>query len=148
MQVCRLWSSIGTSDTVQWNYCVQLLPLWLAPNMVTLIGFLFIIANVILLLFEVPDLVGPVRLAMLQTLLFGLTPTCRLRHGCTLALPSGFGCESHSKAPACPSLLSECRTGTPPWTTSTGNKREEPTNPADLASFSSEPHPIAPAQAL
>ena len=44
----------------QWNAFVELLPLWLAPNMVTLLGFLFIIANVGLVLVYVPDLVGPV----------------------------------------------------------------------------------------
>ena len=44
---------------------MKLLPLWLAPNMVTLIGFFFIIANVALLLIEVPDLVGPVRVTIL-----------------------------------------------------------------------------------
>ena len=37
------------------------MPLWLAPNMVTLIGFFFIIANVGLLAIFMPDLVGPVR---------------------------------------------------------------------------------------
>ncbi len=36
------------------------MPLWLAPNMVTLIGFFFIIANVALLAIYMPDLVGPV----------------------------------------------------------------------------------------
>ena len=39
---------------------VELLPMWLAPNMVTLIGFFFIIANVGFLGLLVPDLVGPV----------------------------------------------------------------------------------------
>lgn len=31
-----------------WEGCVKLLPLWLAPNMVTLIGFVFVIANVLM----------------------------------------------------------------------------------------------------
>lgn len=35
--------------------------MWVAPNMVTLLGFFFIIGNVILLEVNVPDLVGPVR---------------------------------------------------------------------------------------
>ena len=43
----------------QWNACVEFLPLWLAPNMVTLIGFFFIIANVVLLELVDPDLLGP-----------------------------------------------------------------------------------------
>lgn len=45
----------------QWNAFVQLLPLWLAPNMVTLIGFFFILGNIGLLVVFMPDLVGPVR---------------------------------------------------------------------------------------
>ncbi|KAL8649568.1 MAG: hypothetical protein Q9210_004322 [Variospora velana] len=42
-----------------WNGFVELLPLWLAPNMVTLLGFFCILANVILLEIFMPDLVGP-----------------------------------------------------------------------------------------
>ncbi|GIZ43037.1 hypothetical protein CKM354_000628100 [Cercospora kikuchii] len=42
-----------------WNFCVEFLPLWLAPNMVTLIGFFFIIANVGLQQLADPGLVGP-----------------------------------------------------------------------------------------
>lgn len=42
-----------------WNFMVELLPLWLAPNMVTLLGFFFILANVILLEIFIPDLIGP-----------------------------------------------------------------------------------------
>ncbi|KMU92638.1 sn-1,2-diacylglycerol cholinephosphotransferase [Coccidioides immitis H538.4] len=42
-----------------WNAFVELLPLWLAPNMVTLIGFMFIIGNLLVLEVFVPDLVGP-----------------------------------------------------------------------------------------
>jgi ethanolaminephosphotransferase len=45
----------------QWNASVELLPLWLAPNMVTLLGFMFIVGNVALLEIYVPDLKGPVR---------------------------------------------------------------------------------------
>ena len=44
----------------QWNGFVELLPLWLAPNMVTLLGFFFILGNVALLEIFVPDFVGPV----------------------------------------------------------------------------------------
>lgn len=39
---------------------MELLPLWLAPNMVTLLGFFFILGNVLLLVIFMPDLVGPV----------------------------------------------------------------------------------------
>ncbi|KAF2234441.1 Choline/ethanolaminephosphotransferase [Viridothelium virens] len=42
-----------------WNAFVNVLPLWLAPNTVTLLGFFFILGNVGLLAIYVPDLVGP-----------------------------------------------------------------------------------------
>jgi ethanolaminephosphotransferase len=45
---------------VQWNGFVELLPLWIAPNLVTLLGFFFILGNVVLLELYIPDLVGPV----------------------------------------------------------------------------------------
>jgi hypothetical protein len=34
--------------------------MWIAPNLVTLLGFFFILGNVALLEVYVPDLVGPV----------------------------------------------------------------------------------------
>lgn len=34
--------------------------MWIAPNLVTLLGFFFILGNVALLEIYVPDLVGPV----------------------------------------------------------------------------------------
>jgi ethanolaminephosphotransferase len=34
--------------------------MWLAPNMVTLLGFLFIVGNVMLIEVYMPDFVGPV----------------------------------------------------------------------------------------
>ncbi|KAK9237402.1 CDP-alcohol phosphatidyltransferase-domain-containing protein [Lipomyces kononenkoae] len=42
-----------------WNYCASLMPLWLAPNVITLIGLIFIYINVLCILIYVPDLVGP-----------------------------------------------------------------------------------------
>ncbi|KOS21650.1 putative CDP-alcohol phosphatidyltransferase class-I family protein [Escovopsis weberi] len=42
-----------------WNAFVEFLPLWIAPNMVTLLGFFFILANVGLMTVYIPDLVGP-----------------------------------------------------------------------------------------
>ncbi|KAL5336740.1 CDP-alcohol phosphatidyltransferase-domain-containing protein [Aspergillus crustosus] len=42
-----------------WNAFVELLPLWLAPNMVTLLGFLFIVGNIMLIELYMPDLIGP-----------------------------------------------------------------------------------------
>lgn len=41
-----------------WNASVELLPLWLAPNMVTLLGFFFVLGNVLLLEVMNPDMVG------------------------------------------------------------------------------------------
>ncbi|KAJ5630456.1 uncharacterized protein N7484_010556 [Penicillium longicatenatum] len=42
-----------------WNAFVELLPMWMAPNMVTLLGFVWIVANVFLIVFFMPDLLGP-----------------------------------------------------------------------------------------
>lgn len=41
-----------------WNACVEFLPLWLAPNMVTLLGFFCIIFNVLLLTIYEPTMDG------------------------------------------------------------------------------------------
>ena len=57
---CPYISDIVPISPGQWNAFVELLPLWLAPNMVTLLGFFFILTNVIFLEIWVPDLVGPV----------------------------------------------------------------------------------------
>jgi ethanolaminephosphotransferase len=45
---------------LKWNAFVELLPLWLAPNMVTLLGFVFVVVNVAFVELFMPDLVGPV----------------------------------------------------------------------------------------
>lgn len=45
---------------------MQLLPLWLAPNMITLLGFFFILSNVIALVIFMPDMVGPVCFPLLE----------------------------------------------------------------------------------
>lgn len=42
--------------------------MWMAPNMVTLLGFVWIVANVFLIEIAVPDMVGPVSLQ--QNILF------------------------------------------------------------------------------
>lgn len=44
-----------------WSWAVTLFPLWMAPNLITLLGFLFVIANFILSYLYSPDLlrVGP-----------------------------------------------------------------------------------------
>ncbi|ROT34977.1 choline/ethanolaminephosphotransferase [Sodiomyces alkalinus F11] len=55
-----------------WNAAVNFLPLWLAPNMVTLIGFMFILANIGLLVIVMPDLVGPAPSWVYYSFAFGL----------------------------------------------------------------------------
>ncbi|PGH16362.1 hypothetical protein AJ80_05212 [Polytolypa hystricis UAMH7299] len=55
-----------------WNGFVELLPLWIAPNMVTLVGFMFIVGNVILLELFVPDLIGPGPSWLYYSFAFGL----------------------------------------------------------------------------
>ncbi|KAL1879321.1 hypothetical protein VTK73DRAFT_7158 [Phialemonium thermophilum] len=55
-----------------WNAFVELLPLWLAPNMVTLIGFGFILVNIVLLVIFMPDLVGPGPAWLYYSFAFGL----------------------------------------------------------------------------
>ncbi len=42
--------------TPYWNWAVTLLPKRMAPNLVTLIGFLFIVASYISVLIFIPDL--------------------------------------------------------------------------------------------
>lgn len=49
------------TSLLQWNAFVELLPMWMAPNVVTLLGFAFIVGNLLLLEIYVPDLIGPVR---------------------------------------------------------------------------------------
>ncbi|KAK5172296.1 uncharacterized protein LTR77_003934 [Saxophila tyrrhenica] len=56
----------------QWNACVEFLPLWLAPNMVTLLGFFFIIGNVALLAVVDPDLLGPKQQWVYYSYAFGV----------------------------------------------------------------------------
>ncbi|KAI9850856.1 MAG: hypothetical protein M1838_004925 [Thelocarpon superellum] len=55
-----------------WNAAVELLPLWLAPNMVTLLGFFFILINVACLVIWIPDLVGPGPSWVYYSFAFGL----------------------------------------------------------------------------
>ncbi|CAO1598227.1 hypothetical protein XANCAGTX0491_001997 [Xanthoria calcicola] len=55
-----------------WNGFVELLPLWLAPNMVTLLGFFFILADIILLEIFIPDLVGPAPSWLYYSFAFGV----------------------------------------------------------------------------
>ncbi|KAI9760064.1 MAG: hypothetical protein M4579_001897 [Chaenotheca gracillima] len=55
-----------------WNGFVELLPMWLAPNMVTLLGFCFILTNVACLEIFMPDLVGPGPHWLYYSFAFGL----------------------------------------------------------------------------
>jgi ethanolaminephosphotransferase len=55
-----------------WNGFVELLPLWIAPNLVTLLGFFFILGNVVLLELYVPDLVGPAPSWVYYSFAFGM----------------------------------------------------------------------------
>ena len=75
----------------QWNAFVELLPLWLAPNMVTLLGFFFILSNVICLEIFMPDLVGPVGYTNAQDCTMNADFVHRGLRGCTTALPSDSG---------------------------------------------------------
>lgn len=68
---------------------MEILPLWLAPNMVTLLGFLFIVGNVMLIEVYMPDLVGPVRRPLEELPIITTTLTgchCRLLPGYTIVL--------------------------------------------------------------
>ncbi|KAL2018581.1 hypothetical protein VTK56DRAFT_623 [Thermocarpiscus australiensis] len=55
-----------------WNAFVELLPLWLAPNMVTLLGFMCIVFNIGLLVVMMPDLEGPAPPWVYYSFAFGL----------------------------------------------------------------------------
>ncbi|KAI8336590.1 CDP-alcohol phosphatidyltransferase-domain-containing protein [Chlamydoabsidia padenii] len=41
-----------------WNWAIELFPLWIAPNLITLIGLFFMIFNVILVCVYAPDFLG------------------------------------------------------------------------------------------
>jgi len=57
---------------IQWNACVNFLPLWLAPNMVTLLGFFFVLGNVFLLQVMDPELQGPKQAWVCYSYAFGV----------------------------------------------------------------------------
>jgi hypothetical protein len=107
------------NERIQWNACVEFLPLWLAPNMVTLLGFFCIISNVIFLVIWQPEMNGQVRnpLPHIPQRELQLMFESRIRHGSTTASPSASG-------------------PTQPWTTSTASKRAAPAPRAPSASSS------------
>ncbi|GAB7363507.1 hypothetical protein MBLNU230_g3776t1 [Neophaeotheca triangularis] len=55
-----------------WNACVEFLPLWLAPNTVTLLGFFFVLGNVLLQAYYDPDLQGPSQSWVYYSYAFGV----------------------------------------------------------------------------
>ena len=65
----------------------------MAPNLVTLVGFFFIIGNVALLELYVPDFVGPVSWYGSKELRHGLTSALRHRDGCIVVLLLASGCK-------------------------------------------------------
>ncbi|KAL8285442.1 hypothetical protein RB597_002490 [Gaeumannomyces tritici] len=65
-------SSSSWLQRTAWNASVELLPMWLAPNMVTLIGFGFVLFNVGLLVLFMPDLEGPGPSWLYYSFAFGL----------------------------------------------------------------------------
>ena len=42
-----------------WSWAVQFFPMWMAPNLITLIGFGFMLFNLTILFYKLPDLQGP-----------------------------------------------------------------------------------------
>ncbi|CAJ0746532.1 23276_t:CDS:2 [Entrophospora sp. SA101] len=42
-----------------WNWAIELFPLWMAPNLITLCGLGFVFINMLCVIFWIPDLVGP-----------------------------------------------------------------------------------------
>src|SRR5437762_14268174 len=58
--------------TPYWNYVTTLLPMWMAPNLITLLGLLCIVINIITIQLLVPDLVGPGPTWMYWSFVLGL----------------------------------------------------------------------------
>lgn len=97
---------------LQWNAFVEVLPLWLAPNMVTLLGFFFILGNVMLLVIYTPDLVGPVRCLPDPVYAPGADCVERARPGCTTVSHSACGCKPAYRCPMRELLLTPARYST------------------------------------
>jgi hypothetical protein len=68
--------------------------------MVTLLGFLFIIGNVMLIEIFMPDLIGPVSHVLLLVYRLVLTVTdCRVLLGCIIVSLSECGCKAPTSLP-------------------------------------------------
>ncbi|KAK3071035.1 hypothetical protein LTR53_009396 [Teratosphaeriaceae sp. CCFEE 6253] len=70
--ILRHYACPSVSPCAEWNACVNFLPLWLAPNMVTLLGFFFVLGNVLLLQVMDPDLTGPKQAWVCYSYAFGV----------------------------------------------------------------------------
>ncbi|KAI8868299.1 Choline/ethanolaminephosphotransferase [Ramicandelaber brevisporus] len=55
-----------------WNFAVTLFPMWMAPNLITLLGFGGVVINLAAALYLIPDLVGPTYPAMYFSAAAGL----------------------------------------------------------------------------
>jgi hypothetical protein len=40
-----------------WDYVIRLFPIWMAPNLITLLGFACIVMNFLITLYAIPDLI-------------------------------------------------------------------------------------------
>lgn len=72
--------------------------MWIAPNMVTLLGFMWIVANVLLIVVFMPDLLGPVSTTntvawVMGDLTINTNKWLRAHGGCTLVSLLACGCE-------------------------------------------------------
>jgi len=58
--------------TPYWNWVVSFCPLWLAPNLITLLGLVAIVINIVTIQTFVPDFIGPGPAWMYWTFPLGL----------------------------------------------------------------------------
>ena len=58
--------------TPYWKYITTLMPMWLAPNLITLLGLICILINVITVMVLVPDFIGPGPTWMYWSFVLGL----------------------------------------------------------------------------
>lgn len=89
--------------------------MWLAPNLVTLLGFFFILGNIVLLEVYIPDLVGPVSSASNTFGSRGLTGDCMI--GTVMGILQL--CIWHVDVGSTGGrfrVFADSREGTPPWT--------------------------------
>ena len=82
--------------TPYWNYVTTLMPMWLAPNLITLLGLMCILLNIVTIVILVPDLIGPGPTWMYWSFVLGLWIYSTLdnvdgkqarRTGCAVIMP-------------------------------------------------------------